>query len=96
MTGKTIQLTQISIDDLSCLIREAVAGEIKKLNCCVSTTSSQSEDVLLTRKQTSEMLNVSYTTLFHWNNDEILSARKLGRKVFYLKEDVINKLKNAA
>jgi len=96
MTGKIIQLTQISVEDLSCLIKEAVASEIKKLANLVTSPPPNHSDVLLTRKEASKMLDVSFTTLYHWNNDETLSAHKMGRKVFYLKEDVINKIKKAS
>ena len=45
-------------------------------------------DELLTREQVKEILNVSHTTLYHWNNKGILSAIKIGNKVRYRRSDI--------
>ena len=96
MNGKTIQLTQISIEEFCTFIKEAVSSELKKLGSLTAPNPKNDSMDLLTREQASKMLNVSYTTLFHWNNDSILPAHKIGRKVFYLRQEVIDKLNNAA
>ncbi|EQB90586.1 helix-turn-helix domain-containing protein, partial [Elizabethkingia anophelis] len=50
-----------------------------------------------TREETAKLLKVSFPTLFHWNKDGKLKAKKLGKRVYYSKEDVkeaLNKLNN--
>ncbi len=92
MKDTTIKIMEFSRDEFISLLREAVHDLLPKQT---EKEISISND-FLTRQQASQILNVSYTTLFHWNNDNILPARKIGRKVFYLKQDVIDKLNNAA
>lgn len=94
MELKTIQVFQLTIEDLSLIISEAVANELKKINSLITPKPIQKENELLTREETSKLLNVSYTTLFNWNKDKTLIAKKLGNKVFYLKSEVFNKLNN--
>lgn len=50
-------------------------------------------DELLTRQQVAEMLNVTYSTLWHWNNKGILPIIKIGNKVRYRRSDVEKALK---
>jgi len=45
-------------------------------------------DELLTRQQVADMLGVTLTTLFHWNNKGILPTIKIGSKVRYRRLDV--------
>jgi DNA-binding XRE family transcriptional regulator len=96
MEMKSIQVFQLSIEDLSLIISEAVANELKKVNNLISPKPIPKENELLTRKETSKLLNVSYTTLFNWNREKVLEAKKLGNKVFYLKSEVFNKINNVA
>ncbi len=45
-------------------------------------------DELLTRKQVCEMLGVTLTTLWHWDNNGVLTAIRIGSKVRYRRSDV--------
>ena len=45
-------------------------------------------DELLTRQQVADMLGVTLTTLFHWNNKGILPTIKIGNKVRYRYTDI--------
>ncbi len=56
---------------------------------------SAKPEVYLTRKEVAEILNVSLTTLFHWNNKDILHTRKIGNKVRYLRKDIDKVLSKA-
>ena len=82
-------LLTLPIEDLKSLLREAVREEVKSLKLD-DLPSSQKE--LLTRKEVSEMLGVTYSTLWNWNKKEILESRKVGDKVFYLRSEVMNLL----
>ncbi|MGK4566924.1 helix-turn-helix domain-containing protein [Flavobacterium sp. 3HN19-14] len=94
MVQNTIKFVDFSKEEFISLIREAFEGFTT--NPVEEVPSGQGINELLTREETSKLLKVSFTTLFHWNNDSTLPAHKIGRKVFYLRNEVMNKLNNAA
>lgn len=98
--NKANLLVQLNVGDLKQLIGEAVKGELENLKNLIQTNSKnskkESEEELLTREQVSKLLKVSYTTLFHWNNDGILPAQKINSRVYYLRSEVMQKLKKVA
>lgn len=49
---------------------------------------------LPTRKQTKEILQVSYVTLSEWSKSGVLPTLKIGSRVRYKKSDVLAALKN--
>ena len=49
-------------------------------------------DKILTREEVCKLLKISKTTLFHWNNEKVLVNHKIGRRVYYMKADVMAKL----
>lgn len=88
-------LVQLSTNDLFQLIKEAVKQELNKITDVIKLNpkESENESELLTRKQTAELLNVSETTLFLWNRDKLLLHKKIGKRVYYIKNEVLNKIK---
>lgn len=91
-------LVQLSTNDLFQLIKEAVKEELNKITNVIQLNpkEKENESELLTRKQTAELLNVSETTLFLWNRDKVLEHKKLNNRVYYIKSEVINKIKTVA
>lgn len=90
---KKIQFFELSLQKLEAIIRQAVATEIKVANLTTPIPKDES-DKILTRDEVSKLLKVSTTTLFHWNNLEILTNHKVGRRVYYNKSDVMRKFNN--
>ncbi len=88
-----IQFFQLSLQELEAIIRQAVATELKVVNM-KTPTPKENLDEILTRTEVSKLLKISMTTLFHWHNQEILVNRKVGRRVYYKKSDVMDKLNN--
>lgn len=88
-----IQFFQLSLQELQTIIRQAVATELKVVNMKTPTPKEQLDEIL-TRDEVSKLLKVSMTTLFHWNNQEILTNYKVGNRVYYKKSDVMGKLNN--
>ena len=84
-----IQVFQLSVEDLSTMIRQSVASELQKVSNFISTTPKDDSDKILTREEVCKLLKVSTTTLFNWNNDKILENHKVGRRVYYKKSDVL-------
>jgi excisionase family DNA binding protein len=94
-----IQVFQLSVEDLSTMIRQSVATELQKVSNLISKTPKDDSDKILTREEVCKLLKVSTTTLFNWNNDKILENYKVGRRVYYKKSDVLailNPIKEAS
>lgn len=89
---QNINLVQVSLEDMSSVIRSIVSEELKKMENYLKpeVNKSNSLDDYLTREEVCKMLKVSNTTLFNWNNEGILKNYKVGRRVYYKREDVIN------
>lgn len=91
-------LVQLSADDLFQLITQAVKQELNKITEVIKLNpkDSENESNIISRTETAKLLGVSLTTLFIWNRDSILKAKKIGRRVYYLKDEVLSKLKLAS
>lgn len=87
-------LVQLSVGDLQQLISDVVKNELQKITDAIKLNpkESEKENDFLTREETANLLKVSTTTLFLWNRDSILKAKKIGRRVYYSKSEVYNKL----
>lgn len=91
MTNSAIQLMQIDLDSFGQFIQKLVREELEK----VIPVQSEAKE-FYTREETGKLLNVSLTTLFHWNNDGTLKNTKIGKRVYYSKEEVFSKLKQVS
>jgi predicted DNA-binding transcriptional regulator AlpA len=89
-----INLVQVSLDDMSSVIRNIIAEEINKAQNFISAPPKKESDNFLSREDVCKLLKVSQTTLFHWNRNKTLTNQKLGRRVYYLESDVKEKLIN--
>lgn len=87
-------LVQLSVGDLQQLISDVVKNELQKITDAIKLNPKESdkENDFLTREETAKLLKVSTTTLFLWNRDSVLKAKKIGRRVYYSKSEVYNKL----
>lgn len=96
MTENNSRLIDLTKKDLENLISETVSSELKKIVTLMNNQPEKEENKIISRNDTSKLLGVSLTTLFHWNNDGILKAKKIGSRVYYLKNEVMDKLKSVA
>jgi len=89
---QNINLIQVSLDDMSSIIRDILAEELKKFGEYLKPQTTDNEELKqhLTREEVCKMLDVSTTTLFLWNKSKILVNYKLGRRVYYKKSEVFN------
>jgi hypothetical protein len=83
-----IQVYQLSLEDLSTMIRESVATELQKVSNLITKTPKDDSDKNLTRKEVCQLLKISTTTLFNWNNNKTLVKHKVNRRVYYKESDV--------
>ena len=89
---KNIMIENASIEELVSEIEEIVRQVIE---ACELTAQNDSEQVL-TRKETSELLQVSLVTLNKWNKLGVLPAYSVGTRVYYKWTDVQNSMKRVA
>lgn len=93
--NKSNLLVQLSVGDLQQLIQEAVKEELQKINELIQLNPKTETPELLTRVEVAKILKVSFTTLFHWNNDGTLPAQKMKHRVYYQRSMIMDKLKVA-
>ncbi|WP_051224523.1 helix-turn-helix domain-containing protein [Flavobacterium tegetincola] len=96
--NKASMLVTLDVADLQNLIKDAIRNELENLKNLIQINpkDSENESNLLTREETAKLLKVSFTSLFHWANKNILKPKKLGRRVYYLKSEVYDKLNAVA
>lgn len=95
MKTQTFQMVDLSINDLTELIKNVISTEIQKV-VNQTTQPQKNESEILTREEVKNLLKISYTSLWKYNKQKTLVARKANGKVFYMREDVMNLLNNVA
>ncbi len=80
-----IVLISIPIDELKNLIKDAVHQEF----------SQKKEKEILNFKQTYELLQISPSTLNQWKAENKIPFKKLGKRVFFSRSDVLAALKES-
>lgn len=60
----------------------------------IEDNHNQEPEKLLTREETAKFLKVSLPTLNNWTKAKVLTPHHIGRRVYYKKSEIINKLKN--
>ncbi|PXY45232.1 helix-turn-helix domain-containing protein [Flavobacterium hydrophilum] len=93
MQHNNTMVVQLTVDQLQEIISNAVILGLKQHQKSVMIDDETESDILLTRQEVSALLKVSYPTLWAWNNSGILRAQKMGKKVFYNKDDVMRQLR---
>jgi len=97
MSTQSLQMINLSIDDLSKLIKDCFKEQLKNIQESKITEPTKSETDFLTRKEVKNILNVSYPTLWKYNNEGTLKVKKkIGRRVYYSKQDLNNLLNDLA
>lgn len=82
--GANVSLT-VTPQDLFDFAKNVVELTREQLLPIMATAA---QTTLLSRKEVMELLGVCETTLFNWRKSGYLEAVKVGRKVFYRREDV--------
>ena len=89
---KQIILEQFSIDEFKLFIEEIVRSEFSKIKLI---TPPQTEEYLLTRKEVSKLLKISYVTIAEWTKCGKLTAYVLGKnRIRFKKDEVLSFLSN--
>ena len=84
-----IQLISISKDELMQEFEQLVYKVLEKIQ---QDQTPKDQKHFYTREEAAKLLDVSLTTLFHWNNDGTLTNTKIGKRVYYSKNEVLARL----
>lgn len=91
----TIQLIQVSPNELADLICESVKIQLRELLQGSPVKPSEEEKEFLTRKQTIELLAISSVTLHSWCNQGILKPYKMGNRTYFKRSELMETLSNS-
>ena len=80
----SITMTGSGLMELARAIQQVLHEEIE----AEKNKASDSELGLMTRLEVQDKLNISPTTLWHWEKAKYLGPVKLGRRVFYKRQDI--------
>ena len=76
-------LTETGVNALIKAIRLALLEEMR-----VKESNSSDQKSLITKKEVMEKLNISSTTLWIWEKRKYLIPVKIGRRIFYKRQDI--------
>lgn len=78
-------LSTYTPEELKRIINNAVMEAVKTIQ---PKASVQKRDTLLTRKETSEKLNISLVTLNEWSKQGIIQSYCIGGRVYYKENEI--------
>ncbi|SEW10947.1 Helix-turn-helix domain-containing protein [Chryseobacterium wanjuense] len=85
-------LVQMTKEELIRDFEQVVRKVVNQMQ--VEQQALKNEKLTYTRDETAEILNVSLTTLHNWNKQGVFKpSAKVGKKVYYSKNDIQAKLK---
>lgn len=86
----SILLQNVSPETLTELIKEGVKSQLDDFKKDLQT---HNPDVLLSREQTCEFLQIDSSTLWHWTNKGKVTAYGIGNRRYYKKAELLECLK---
>ncbi|MGS2725262.1 helix-turn-helix domain-containing protein [Psychroserpens sp. BH13MA-6] len=89
MESRKISLYQITPSELKELISDTLDKKLEQLQ---TTTSTKSEEDLMTVEETLKLLKCSKQALWNWRKNGILPSYRVGNRVYYKKSDIYDKL----
>ncbi len=92
MITKTIQIQEITVDEFADQVAEKL---MLKMAIYLKEISKKKNDELWTRLETAKYLKVSLVTIHHWSKYGILSALRIGNRVYYKKQEIMDYLEKS-
>jgi hypothetical protein len=90
--NQSIQLLNITPNDLTNLIKEGIKSELTELKKSLNPESLESPH--LTRRQTAEFFGVSLNCVNDWTRKGILRVYKVGQRSFYRRSELMQVMFN--
>jgi len=89
MITKTIQITEVSIDELA----DKVAGKLLvKIENYLKELSKPKNEELLTRQEVADYLRISLVTMHSWSKHGIINPIRMGNRILFKKQDILDVL----
>ncbi len=89
MVTKTIQITEVTIDELADKVSDRL---LLKIEMYLKELAKPKNNKLLTRKEVAEMLRVSLVTVGVWSKVGILNPIRMGNRIFFKEQEILNTL----
>ena len=96
MNEQTIQILNVTRQELLEIIKEGVKLELNRQKAIGQTTFNVSHEKYLSRSETAKLLHVTEVTLNNWEKKNILVPSRMGRRVLYKEAEVLDRLDHAA
>src|SRR5690606_38749920 len=96
MSGQTLQMINLSIEDLLNLISNCVSDQFKHIKELNHLKPSKTEKDILSVDEVTDLLGLSKTTLWKYRKDGTLPAKKVGSRIYYSRVELSNFLNNVA
>ena len=91
MITKTIQINEITVDELADKVADKL---LLKIEHYLKELGNPKNESLLTRQETADFLRISLVTIHQWSKYEIINPIRLGNRVYFKKQDILNKLES--
>ena len=91
MITKTVQIQEVSVDELADIVAEKL---LNKIDVYLKEYATKNDDTILTREETAKFLKINITTLWNWSKRGILIPFGIGNRVYYKKQEIIDYLEN--
>lgn len=90
MITKTIQITEVSVDELADKVADKL---LLKIQSYLDDLYTKENDVYLTRQETADFLKIDSSTLWNWTNKGKVISYGIGNRRYYNKQEIIEILK---
>ena len=90
MITKTIEITEITVDELADKVADKLLRKIKHY---IDDLAANQNDIFLTRTETADYLKVDLSTLWNWSNKGKLISYGIGNRRYYNKKEIIDLLR---
>jgi hypothetical protein len=87
-----VQLIQVTPQELTDLINEALKARFKELYTQIQGIEPKNEKEFLTRKETQALFNVSSVTIHEWQKNGILKVYKMGNRSYFKYSELLETL----
>ena len=87
MVTKTIQISEVTIDELADKVADKLLLKIKSY---LDDLTTKEQDVYLTRQETAKFLKIDSSTLWHWTNKGKVISYGIGNRRYYNKQEIID------
>lgn len=88
MDAKIIQIQDLSVIELSNIIKNSVREELSNQQPNLQNESEDPNEIL-TRKQVLELLKISSVTLWHWQKSGKIITRGISNRRYYKRSEIM-------